>query len=192
MENPVTGVGRRACGVVASLGLLAATGLGSTSADRERRSLEGELDPRDQYAFAPALLRAKSIPDEAERGEAFIRLESEWTGRRYRWAVRIVPKLCDAAARVCNALPFDHTRFAAPVVQGWLPRLAFAGEAEYADFELACAGFGRGGCIIRFEGRLSMLQVSDWLPTSLAFSDVRMLDARSAELSGVWIRGARR
>jgi len=141
------------------------------------------LDPRDQYALVADLEAALRLGED-DRDAAYDDLRRAWAGRRYAWEAFFVPVLC-ARADACAVVPFDHARRAAPIVQGWLPRLRLDG-AGLAALHDACAP--HAACVVRFEGTLAEITVSTALPTALTFSDVKIAGARDAAPGEAWFR----
>jgi hypothetical protein len=141
------------------------------------------IDTRDQYAFASALSQAQRSPPE-EQEQRYAELRRDYRDKRLSWEVRFSPTLCRSGDR-CVVLPFDHARSKERIVQGWLPRLEL-NAAGFEELERACAP--HAACVFRFEGTLEKLIASPELPTSLSFSDVRVVRARAETSSESWGR----
>jgi hypothetical protein len=129
------------------------------------------LDPRSQYDLAAALTQVETARDRADLAAGYARLRTAWVGRRYRWTVRVVGPLC-RSRDACNVLPFDRAGRDRKVVQGWMPRLDLD-EGAFAALQRACAG--RAPCEVQVEGTLSRMIADTQNPTSLEFSQVRVL-----------------
>lgn len=141
------------------------------------------IDPRDQYALASALSDAqRSKPDAQEQRYDDVR--REFRGKRLSWEVRLSPALCRSREQ-CVVLPFDHAHQKQRIVQGWLPRLELD-EKSFADLGRLCSP--HAACVFRFEGKLDKLIASPELPTSLSFSDVRIVNARAESPTESWGR----
>jgi len=145
--------------------------------------VEDGVDGRDQYALLDDILRAQADPGDV-RGPALARVRSSWTGQRYLWEARVVPPLC-RSARACVVAPFDRARLPERAQQGWLPRLELS-EDGHARLERLCRE--ESPCVVLFEGRLSDLELSMDQPTSVGFTDVRVVGARSARPDESWLR----
>lgn len=129
------------------------------------------LDPRSQHDLARALSEVETSRDRNEASGAYARVRSSWVGRRYRWTVRVIEPLCQSRD-ACNVLPFDRTGRDKDVVQGWMPRLVLD-DGAFAAIQRACTG--RPRCEIAVEGTLSRLVADTENPTSVEFSQIRVL-----------------
>lgn len=141
-----------------------------------------DVDARDQYAFVQALIAAQQADPESDPN-AHARFTRDWKGRRYSWELAYLAPLCQRAES-CVMAPFDHARQPTRIMQGWLPRLALD-EDSHAALVASCRDTSR--CIVRIEGTLSTLMASPELPTSLAFSDVRITSTRPARADESWV-----
>jgi len=114
-----------------------------------------------------------AIERSADPGGAIIALRERWQGKRLTWTVDRQEVLCRTAA-MCHVIPFP-----APIAKdaprhGWLPALEFA-PGQFDKLAAACGAAPR--CQVTFEGALSELNVDLELPTSLRFTDVRVVTA---------------
>ena len=106
--------------------------------------------------------------DAAERTGTWEAIAARWRGRRLAWTVTLYPSLC-ASGSACHVAAFPVQR---PATRGWLPGLEMR-DSEYRKVEAGCAAAEQ--CKLLFEGTLRDLVVSPELPTSMTFSDVRVL-----------------
>jgi len=127
------------------------------------------VDPRTQFDLSRALDDVETL-DMNGMAVGYEKIRASWEGKRYRWHVRVVPALCRREA--CNVLPFELADRQRGAVHGWMPGLELD-ETAYAAIEKSCAG--QSSCPIDIEGTLSKLVVDTENPTSLEFSDVRVL-----------------
>ena len=140
---------------------------------------------RETSRSAPAKRDVESKPDlsattqkdlaaeleDADRRGTWSEVRQRWQGQHLRWTVTRQRVLCSSATE-CHVAPFPIQR---PAQQGWLPALQMS-SAEFAKLEASC---GRAEqCELTFEGTLSDLAISGELPTSMRFSNVRVLSAR--------------
>jgi hypothetical protein len=108
--------------------------------------------------------------DEAERRGTQTTVKQHWQGLALHWTVTRQRLLC-SSADACHVAPFAIER---PAKHGWMPALAFA-PGEFAKLETACGQAEQ--CELEFEGKLADLVASPEMPTSLRFSDVRVVRA---------------
>jgi len=109
--------------------------------------------------------------DKAERDGSWADVKRRWQGGHVTWTVTRQRPLC-ATAAACNVTPFP---IGGGAKYGWLPKLSFA-PSQFEKLEASC---GKGvRCEVTFEGTLSELSLSPDLPTSLRFSDVKVVAAR--------------
>lgn len=127
----------------------------------------GDAPPALTHATQADL--ARELADADRRG-TWTDVKKRWQGQTLRWTVTRYGALCrDAAA--CHVAPFPVQR---PAKHGWLPALQFAA----GEFHKVLEGCGkREPCELEIEGTLSALEVSADLPTSLKFSDVKVVHA---------------
>jgi hypothetical protein len=109
--------------------------------------------------------------DKAEHDGSWSNIKHRWQGGHVTWTVTRQRPLCPTADR-CNVLPFP---IGGGAKYGWMPQLTFA-PSEFAKLEASCGESDR--CELTFQGTLSELMVSPDLPTSLRFTDVRIVSAR--------------
>jgi hypothetical protein len=140
-------------------------------AQARRSAARPALDARDQYDLARAMTEAERSRDPDKVARGYHEIRASWTGKRYRWRVRIVEPLC-RRADACNALPFQRAGKDKSLVHGWMPRLLLDG-ANFAAIRRACTG--KPSCDVDIEGTLSQLRLDTENPTSLEFRDVRVL-----------------
>jgi len=108
--------------------------------------------------------------DEAERRGTQAQLRQHWQGLALHWTVTRQRLLC-LSPDACHVAPFAIER---PAKHGWMPALAFAP----GEFEKVLAGCGAAEqCELEVEGKLAELNVSPEAPTSLKFSEVRVVRA---------------
>lgn len=129
------------------------------------------LDSRSQYDLAAALSQVESSRDPDSVALGYQKIRASWTGKRYRWRVRVIDALC-RSRDACNVLPFDRAGRDRSVVHGWMPRLLLD-DSAFAAIARRCSGMA--SCEIGIEGTLSELTVDTENPTSLQFRDVRVL-----------------
>ena len=110
--------------------------------------------------------------DDAERRGTQAAIKQHWQGLALHWTVTRQRLLC-LSADACHVAPFAIER---PAKHGWMPALAFA-PGEFGKLEAACGQAMQ--CELEFEGKLDELVVSPEMPTSLKFSDVRVLHAQA-------------
>jgi hypothetical protein len=106
--------------------------------------------------------------DDADRRGTQAAVRQHWLGLDLHWTVTRQRLLC-GSADACHVAPFAIQR---PATHGWLPALAFA-PGEYAKLEAGCGA--REQCEVEIEGTLAELVASPELPTSMKFSDVRVV-----------------
>lgn len=109
--------------------------------------------------------------DKAERDGSWSDIKHRWQGGHVTWTVTRQRPLCLTADR-CNVTPFP---IGPGAKYGWLPQLTFA-PSQFEKLEASCGTSDR--CELTFEGTLSELAVSPDLPTSLRFTDVKVVAAR--------------
>ncbi len=129
------------------------------------------LDLRTQYDLARALTEVETSRDPDSVALGYHKIRTSWTGKRYRWRVRVIEPLC-RSRDACNVLPFDRTGRDKNIVHGWLPHLVLD-DTAFAAIRRTCAG--KPACQIEMEGTLSEFLLDTEYPTSLKFRDVRVL-----------------
>jgi hypothetical protein len=132
--------------------------------------------PRD-VAVRPVLTAATQADlareiEQADRRGTWREVKQRWEGQRLRWTVTRQKALC-RSADACNVAAFPVQR---PAQVGWLPALELT-DAEMAKIAAGCGEHDQ--CELVVEGTLSELALSAELPTSVRFSDVRVISARS-------------
>jgi hypothetical protein len=167
----------RAITVAALFSILAAAAGCTDSNDEPRpaapaaKARTAALDSRTQYDLAAALNQVESARDPDGVALGYQKIRASWTGRRYRWRVRVIEALC-RSRDACNVLPFDRAGRDRAVVHGWMPQLLLD-DSAFAAIARRCSGVA--SCEIGIEGTLSELTVDTENPTSLQFRDVRVL-----------------
>lgn len=106
--------------------------------------------------------------DDAERRGTQAAVRQHWLGLDLHWTVTRQRLLC-LSADACHVAPFAVER---PAKHGWLPALTFA-PGEYAKLDAGCGT--REQCDVEIEGTLAELVASPEMPTSMKFSDVKVL-----------------
>jgi hypothetical protein len=109
--------------------------------------------------------------DKAERDGSWADIKHRWQGGHVTWTVTRQRPLC-MSANQCNVTPFP---IGGGAKYGWLPKLTFA-PSQFEKLDASCGKSER--CELTFEGTLSELTVSPDLPTSLRFTDVKIVAAR--------------
>jgi hypothetical protein len=128
-----------------------------------------EMKPAPKQSTATQADLAREL-DEADRRGTQPAFKQHWQGLALHWTVTRQRLLC-LSADACHVAPFAIER---PAKHGWMPALAFA-PGEFAKVEAGCGAAEQ--CELEFEGKLDELNVSGELPTSLRFSDVRVVRA---------------
>ena len=170
---------KRAITVTALVSIVAASAACTDSGDSEEprraapaaKARTAALDARSQYDLAAALSQVESSRDPDSVALGYHKIRTSWTGKRYRWRVRVIEALC-RSRDACNVLPFDRAGRDKSVVHGWMPRLLLD-DSAFAAIARRCSGVA--SCEIGIEGTLSELTVDTENPTSLQFRDVRVL-----------------
>lgn len=127
----------------------------------------GDVPPMLAHATQADLAREL---DEADRRGTWTDVKKRWQGQTLRWTVTRYSALCHDEG-TCHIAPFPVQR---PAKHGWMPALHFAA----GEFRKVVDGCGtREPCELQIEGKLSVLEVSADLPTSLHFSDVKVVHA---------------
>ena len=177
MTLTITGPAR-AIALAALVSTLAASAACTDSGDDSRSSRaapsgagRASLDPRSQYDLARALAEVEKSRDPDRVALGYHEIRTSWTGKRYRWRVRVIEPLCRSRV-ACNVLPFDRAGRDKAIVHGWMPQLILD-EASFAAIRRTCAGVP--SCEIGVEGTLSQLTLDTENPTSLQFRDVNLL-----------------
>ncbi len=168
----------RAIAVAALVSTLAATAACTDSGDPEprraapaRAARTASLDSRSQYDLAAALTEVERSRDPDQVALGYEKIRASWTGKRYRWRVRVIEPLC-RSRDACNVLPFDRAGRDKAIVHGWMPQLLLD-DTSFAAIGRSCSG--KPSCEIGIEGTLSELTLDTENPTSLQFRDVRVL-----------------
>lgn len=166
----------RAIALAALVSTLAASAACTDSGDDPKSSKaapsrRASLDPRTQYDLARALTEVEKSRDPDSVALGYHEIRTSWTGKRYRWRVRVIEPLC-RSRDACNVLPFDRAGRDKAIVHGWMPQLILD-DASFAAIKRSCAGVP--SCEIGVEGTLSQLTLDTENPTSLQFRDVRLL-----------------
>ncbi|HKE16276.1 MAG TPA: hypothetical protein VKB80_15490 [Kofleriaceae bacterium] len=151
-------------------------GAGSTeraasAAPARATAAAASLDPRSQYDLARALAQAEASRDPGGLAATYQKIRASWTGKRYHWRVRVLEPLCRSREE-CNVLPFARAGRDKAIVNGWMPHLVLD-DTAFASIRRTCAG--KPTCEIDMEGTLSQLSLDTEYPTSLEFSQVRVL-----------------
>lgn len=123
--------------------------------------------PKPVLAHATQMDLARELED-ADRKGTWPDVRARWQGQRLHWTVTRQRSLC-RSFDACHVAPFAISR---PAKVGWLPALQLTA-SEYQKLERGCGDAEQ--CSVDFEGTLAVLDVSADLPTSLKFSDVRIL-----------------
>ena len=169
----------RAIKVAALVSILAASAACTDSGDSEEpkgaapaaKARTAALDSRTQHDLAAALTVVESSRDPDGVALGYQKIRASWTGKRYRWRVRVIEALC-RSRDACNVLPFDRAGRDRSVVHGWMPRLLLD-DSAFAAIARRCSGVA--SCEVGIEGTMSELTVDTENPTSLQFRDVRVL-----------------
>jgi hypothetical protein len=145
----------------------------AVSACSEQRTKPIERD----VAVHPVLTQATQHDlarevDQAERRGTWREVRQRWQGQRLTWTVTRQRLLCQSAS-ACNVAAFPIQR---PAEHGWMPTLEMT-PPEYARMAAGCGIADQ--CEVQFEGTLSDLVLSPDQPTSVRFSDVRVVRAHS-------------
>ena len=111
--------------------------------------------------------------EQAERRGTWHEVKSRWEGQRLHWTVTRQRVLCRSAA-ACNVAPFPIQR---PAQVGWLPALDLS-PIEYAKIEAGCGKAEQ--CQLELDFKVRELNVSGDLPTSMRFSEVKVIGAHAS------------
>jgi hypothetical protein len=149
----------------------AATRKAADSKSPRAAAKHASLDPRDQYELARALDQVEKGRDPEGAVAGYDQIRASWTGKRYRWTVRVVAPLCRSKDE-CNVLPFDRGGSDKAIVHGWMPHLVLD-DGGFAAIQRACAG--QQSCRLEMEATLSKMVLDTENPTSLEFDDVQIL-----------------
>jgi hypothetical protein len=103
----------------------------------------------------------------ADRQGTWTEVRQRWQGQSLRWTVTRYKTLCGSAEQ-CYVAAFPIQR---PAKHGWMPKLELSA-TEMAKLDAKCTS---AMCDFTFEGTLAELKVSAEEPTSLRFSNVRIL-----------------
>ncbi len=125
--------------------------------------------PKPVLAHATQQDLAREL-DDADRDGTWPEVRARWQGQRLHWTVTRQRSLCGSVDE-CHVAAFPITR---PAKVGWMPALQLA-PGEWAKLAAGCGDAEQ--CQLEIEGTLAELVVSPELPTSLKFSDVRIVDA---------------
>jgi hypothetical protein len=167
------------CLALLVLGLASCRGGASSSSDRA--SGEAPLSPQPTAPVSAATQRDLALElDATERAPdpegALVALHQRWQGRQLTWTVLRAQALCRSAT-ACNVVPFPAPRPADVTAHGWLPRLEFAA-GQYDRLAAACGAAAQ--CELTFTGDLVELEGSEDVPTSLRFTNVTVVAAKTA------------
>jgi len=111
--------------------------------------------------------------DDAERRGTQAAIKQHWQGLALHWTVTRQRLLC-LSADACHVAPFAIER---PAKHGWMPALAFAP----GEFQKVLSGCGAAEqCTLELDFKLDQLNVSAEAPTSMRFSDVRVVSAHTS------------
>jgi hypothetical protein len=110
--------------------------------------------------------------EQAERRGTWREVKDRWQGQRLHWTVTRQRLLCSSAS-ACNVAPFPIQR---PAQVGWLPRLELSA-GEYAKIEAGCGKAEQ--CQLEIDFNVRELDVSGELPTSMHFSEVKVIAAHA-------------
>lgn len=146
--------------------------LAASACDSHRsKPIERDVAARPALTDATQTDLAHEV-DQAERRGTWREVRQRWLGQRLTWTVTRQRALCHAAS-ACNVAAFPIQR---PAQHGWMPALELT-PPEYARMTAGCGIADQ--CEVQFEGTLSDLVLSPDQPTSVRFSDVRILRAHS-------------
>jgi hypothetical protein len=135
-------------------------------------SAQHETKPVVKKSPATQADLAREIDDAEHRGTQAT-IKQHWQGLALHWTVTRQRLLC-LSADACHIAPFAIER---PAKHGWLPALAFAP----GEFQKVVSGCGAAEqCTLELDFRLDQLNVSAEAPTSMKFSDVRVVSAHAA------------
>src|SRR5262245_36934827 len=109
--------------------------------------------------------------DKAEHDGSWADVKHRWQGGHVTWTVTRQRPLCKTA-QSCNVTRFPN---GGGPKYGCLPRLELT-PAQFEKLDTSCGKAER--CELTFEGTLSELTVSPDLPTSLRFTNVKVVAAR--------------
>jgi hypothetical protein len=111
--------------------------------------------------------------DQAERRGTWRELKQRWEGQRLHWTVTRQRQLCQSPA-ACNVAPFAIRQAAQ---YGWMPALEMT-SVQYTKLASACGDAEQ--CQVELEFTMRELDVSGDLPTSMKFSDVKVIRAHAS------------
>jgi hypothetical protein len=110
--------------------------------------------------------------EQAERRGTWREVKDRWQGQHLHWTVTRQRALCQSPS-ACNVAPFPIQR---PATVGWLPTL----ELTPSEYAVIVAGCGRAEqCQLEIDFKVDELNVSGDLPTSMRFSDVKVVQAHA-------------
>jgi hypothetical protein len=135
--------------------------------DDQRPAVERDVSLRPDLSEATQADLATEL-DQAERRGTWREVRKRWEGQRLRWTVTRHRALCGSPS-VCHVAAFPVQQHAQ---HGWLPALSFA-PGEYEKLTALCGE--APACEIEIAGRLSRLELSGELPTSVHFDDVSVV-----------------
>ena len=152
--------------------ILVLVALAACGRDEPREVRARDVAVRPDLSHATQAELAVEV-EQAERRGTWREVRQRWEGQQLHWTVTRHAGLCETAS-ACHVAAFAVQR---PAQHGWLPELRFApGEFEKLD-----AGCGEAAsCEVQIVGTLSRLELSGDLPTSVHFSDVRVVAARKS------------
>jgi hypothetical protein len=110
--------------------------------------------------------------EQADRRGTWREVKDRWQGQRLHWTVTRQRVLCSSSS-ACNIAPFPIQR---PAQVGWLPKLELSA-GEYAKIEAGCGKAEQ--CQLEIDFKVKELDVSGELPTSMRFSDVKVIAAHA-------------
>ena len=110
--------------------------------------------------------------EQADRRGTWREVKDRWQGQHLRWTVTRQRALCQSAS-ACNVAPFPIQR---PATVGWLPELELA-PSEYAKILAGCGAADQ--CQLQIDFKVHELNVSGDMPTSMRFSDVKVIGAHA-------------
>jgi hypothetical protein len=139
--------------------------------DTRSAPVERDVATRPVLTAATQADLAKEL-EQAERRGTWREVKQRWEGQRLHWTVTRQRVLCGSHL-ACNVAPFPIQR---PAQVGWLPALELSA-AEYAKIEAGCGDADQ--CQLELDFKVRELNVSGDMPTSMRFSEVKVIAARA-------------
>ena len=140
--------------------------------DTRSAPIERDVAKRPVLTAATQADLAREL-EQAERRGTWREVKQRWEGQRLHWTVTRQRVLCGSPS-ACNVAAFPIQR---PAQVGWLPALELS-PGEYAKIEAGCGSAEQ--CQLELEFNVRELNVSGDLPTSMRFSDVKVIAARAS------------